>query len=88
MLGSSRWREGFMRVVLRFGFMDVPNIPRALGIARKSGWQFDIMSTSFFLSRRSLKLAAKSEMPRWQAKLFIALASGRERRHRLFQDSD
>ena len=67
--------ESFLRVVVRFGFMDVPNITRALGIARKSGWQFDIMSTSFFLSRRSLKLAAKSEMPCSQAKLFLALAS-------------
>ena len=48
-------------------------MPRALGIARKLGWQFDIMSTSFFLSRRLLKAAARSEMPRWQDRLFIAL---------------
>jgi KUP system potassium uptake protein len=68
--------EGFLRVVLRFGFMDVPNIPHALVIARKMGWQFDIMSTSFYLSRRSLKIGARSEMPRWQARLFITLASG------------
>ena len=33
-------------------------MPKALAIARKQGWQFDIMSTSFFLSRRSLKPAA------------------------------
>jgi KUP system potassium uptake protein len=68
--------ESFLRIVLRYGFMDMPSILRALAVGRKSGWQFDIMSTSFYLSRRSLKLAAKSEMPRWQAKLFIALASG------------
>ena len=68
--------EGFLRVVLRFGFMNVPNIPHALVIARKMGWQFDIMSTSFYLSRRSLKIGARSEMPRWQARLFITLASG------------
>jgi KUP system potassium uptake protein len=64
----------FSRVVLRFGFMETPNVPRALAIARKLGWQFDIMSTSFFLSRRSLKPAARSGMPRWQDRLFIALA--------------
>ena len=58
--------EGFLRVVLRFGFMDVPNIPHALVIARKMGWQFDIMSTLFYLSRPSLKVGARSEMPRWQ----------------------
>ncbi len=63
----------FSRVVLRFGFMETPNVPRGLAIARKLGWQFDIMSTSFFLSRRSLKPAAHSGMPRWQDRLFIGL---------------
>jgi KUP system potassium uptake protein len=64
----------FSRVTLTFGFMESPNVPRALAIARKHGWQFDIMSTSFFVSRRLLKPAARSAMPRWQDRLFIALA--------------
>ena len=63
----------FLRVVLRFGFMETPNVPKALAIARKLGWQFDIMSTSFFLSRRALKPAKQSGMPRWQDRLFIGL---------------
>lgn len=65
--------ETFLRVVLRFGFMEQPNVPKALAIARRAGWTFDIMSTSFFLSRRLLKPAAKSGMPRWQDRLFISL---------------
>jgi KUP system potassium uptake protein len=64
----------FSRVSLKFGYMEQPNVPKALAIARKHGWQFDIMSTSFFLSRRSLKPAAKSDMPGWQDHLFIGLA--------------
>jgi KUP system potassium uptake protein len=64
----------FSRVRLRFGFMEIPNVPKALAIARKLGWQFDIMSTSFFLSRRALRPAAQSDLPRWQDRLFIALA--------------
>lgn len=64
----------FMRVTLRFGFMEQPNIPKALAICRKLGWKFDIMTTSFFLSRRSLKASANSPMPSWQDRLFIALA--------------
>jgi KUP system potassium uptake protein len=64
----------FSRVRLRFGFMETPNVPRALAFARKLGWQFDIMSTSFFLSRRALRPAAHSGMPRWQDRLFIRLA--------------
>ena len=65
--------DTFTRVNLRFGFMERPNVPKALAIARKLGWTFDIMSTSFFLSRRALKPAVQSGMPRWQDRLFIFL---------------
>jgi KUP system potassium uptake protein len=64
----------FSRVALKFGYMEQPNVPKALAVARKHGWHFDIMSTSFFLSRRALKPAAHSGMPRWQDHLFIGLA--------------
>jgi len=64
----------FAKVRLRFGFMETPNVPKALAIARKLGWQFDIMSTSFFVSRRSLKPSKQSGMPTWQDRLFIALS--------------
>ena len=67
--------ETFSRVTLRFGFMESPNVPKTLAIARKLGWQFDIMATSFFLSRRALKPAAHSGMPRWQDLLFIRSAA-------------
>jgi KUP system potassium uptake protein len=66
--------DKFSKVRLRFGFMETPNVPRALAIARKLGWQFDIMSTSFFVSRRALKPSAQSGMPRWQDRLFIGLS--------------
>jgi KUP system potassium uptake protein len=66
--------DKFSTVRLRFGFMESPNVPKALVIARKLGWQFDIMATSFFVSRRSLKPSAQSGMPQWQDHLFIALS--------------
>ncbi|MBB5050437.1 KUP system potassium uptake protein [Afipia massiliensis] len=66
--------DKFSTVRLSFGFMESPNVPKALAVARKLGWQFDIMSTSFFVSRRSLKPAAQSGMPQWQDHLFIALS--------------
>src|SRR5260370_33053027 len=72
-VGITKVGETFVRVALRCGFMETPNVPRALAIARTLGWTFDIMSTSFFLSRRSLKPAAHSGMPRWQDRLFIML---------------
>jgi len=66
--------DKFSMVKLRFGFMEQPNVPKALVIARKLGWQFDIMATSFFVSRRSLKPSAQSGMPLWQDHIFIALS--------------
>ncbi|MGV6875107.1 potassium transporter Kup [Pseudochelatococcus sp. B33] len=66
--------EDFWLVTMRFGYMETPNIPRGLTILRKLGFKFDIMSTSFFLSRRSIRPAAKSGMPLWQDHLFISLA--------------
>jgi KUP system potassium uptake protein len=67
------YNDLFYRVVVRFGFIETPNIPKALALARKLGWKFDIMSTSFFLSRRSLKAGPKG-LPIWLDRLFIALA--------------
>jgi K+ transporter len=66
--------DKFTAVRLRFGYMESPNVPKALAVARKLGWQFDIMSTSFFVSRRSLKPSAQSGMPQWQDHLFIAMS--------------
>jgi KUP system potassium uptake protein len=64
----------FRQVTMRFGYMEEPNVPRGLGLCRKLGWKFDIMSTSFLLSRRSLKPAAKSALPGWQRSLFVFLS--------------
>jgi KUP system potassium uptake protein len=66
--------QHFARVSLKFGYMEQPNVPKALAVARKHGWSFDIMATSFFLSRRALKPSAQSGMPLWQDRLFIGLA--------------
>ena len=65
--------DSFYRVVLTFGYMETPNVPKALALARKSGLKFDIMSTSFFLNRRSFKPSSESGMPLWQDKLFIGM---------------
>ena len=64
----------FTLVTLHFGFMEQPHIPRALAAMRKAGLRFDIMTTSFFLGRRTLKAAQNSGMPQWQDRLFIAIS--------------
>ena len=62
------------RVTLTFGFMETPNVVKALTEARKHGLKFDIMKTSFFLSRRTVVPSEQSGMPLWQDHLFIFLA--------------
>ena len=70
------YNELFSRVIVTFGYMESPNIPKALALGRKLGWKFDIMSTSFFLSRRSLKPGPKPGNPLrfWQDRMFTRLA--------------
>ena len=65
--------DNFSAVTLRYGYMETPNIPIGLMACRKTGLKFDIMSTSFFLSRRTVIPAAQSRMPLWQDKLYIFL---------------
>jgi KUP system potassium uptake protein len=65
--------DDFKKVFITYGFMESPNVPRALGLSRKLGLKFDIMATSFFLGRRSVVPSAQSGMPLWQDKLFIFL---------------
>jgi KUP system potassium uptake protein len=77
--------ESFMRAVLHYGFMEAPNVPKALPIARKHGWTFDIRSTSFFLSRRSVLRDPRSGMPAWQDRLFIFLAQNSDDASSYFQ---
>ena len=66
--------DRFAKVDLNFGYMEEPNVPKALAGTRKQGLKFDIMSTSFFLNRRSYKSDPNKGLPVWQEKLFISLA--------------
>jgi KUP system potassium uptake protein len=45
---------GFKAMTLAFGFMETPNVAKGMTLARAKGLKFDIMRTSFFLSRRTL----------------------------------
>ena len=63
----------FTKVVVNYGFMESPNVPKALAQCRRQGLKFDIMATSFFLGRRSVVPSAQSGMPLWQDKIFIFL---------------
>ncbi|CAN3991423.1 potassium transporter Kup [Methylocystis bryophila] len=68
-----RLSDDFTRILLYYGFMESPRVPAALAQMRKAGLKYDIMTTSFFLGRRSIVESSGSEMPGWQDKLYIAL---------------
>jgi KUP system potassium uptake protein len=80
----NRLSDTFTSITMRFGYMESPNVPMGLAACRASGIKFDVMSTSFFLSRRALRPAKKSRMPHWQDKLFIALARSSDDASRYF----
>jgi KUP system potassium uptake protein len=59
----------FSRAIVRFGFMEYPNVPQALEAAN-----FDLKDVSYFLSRRALQPSPHSGLPLWQDHIFISLA--------------
>ncbi len=65
---------GIYRVLLRYGFMDSPNIPRSLDELRARGLPFDPMQVSYFLGREMIVPAMVPRMPWWRLWLFLVMA--------------
>jgi KUP system potassium uptake protein len=70
----TRLSKRFIRLDITFGFMDEPNVAKALTVCKKKGFKFEIMQTSFYLGRRNLIETPNTGLHRWQEKLYIALA--------------
>lgn len=70
-----RLKKGFIRVVLRYGFMEDPDIPDALAHCKRFGESFDMMETTFYVSRETVipKLSRK-RIASWRARLFAMLS--------------
>ena len=62
--------DGFFRVILHYGFMQETDVPKALQRKEMCGGPFDMMKTSFFLSRQTLLSADKPGMAIWRERLF------------------
>ena len=71
-----RMGQGCWRVRMRFGFMNRPDVMRALEVCGSLGLDFDLMQTSFFLSRQQVVPAAGgiSTMARWRERMFATMA--------------
>jgi KUP system potassium uptake protein len=59
----------------KFGFMETPNVPAALRLARSHGLDIDPRTASYFLGRRAIRTSPRSGLPFWQQRLFIMLAN-------------
>ncbi len=65
--------NNFYRILVRYGFKDDPDIPKALERCTQYGLIFDPMTTSYFLGRETLIPKLGTEMTLWREKLFIAM---------------
>ena len=72
------WREleyGFVQLRLRFGFGENPDIPARLAGLARQGMAFDMMDTTFFISRESIVPDEhRSGMALWRNRLFAMMA--------------
>ncbi|MEM7700718.1 MAG: potassium transporter Kup [Pseudomonadota bacterium] len=63
--------DGFFRAVLHYGFMEETDVPTGLkNMGLYCGGEFEMMHTSFFLSRQTLLPSEKPGMPIWREKIF------------------
>jgi KUP system potassium uptake protein len=70
--------KGFYTMGIRYGFMDEPNILRALAQCRVGGFRFNLMETSFIIGREKLRLrprTRKNALGRWRDRLFILMSN-------------
>jgi KUP system potassium uptake protein len=67
--------HGFHTVIVHYGFMDEPNIPRALAQLRLMQFRFNLMETSFFVGREKIVAGPDSQLSRWQRRLFSFMSN-------------
>ena len=66
--------HGFWRVTLNFGFMNTPDVPKALSLAASHGLAIPPFETTYFLSRETVVPAPGRGMAGWREKLFAAMS--------------
>jgi KUP system potassium uptake protein len=70
--------QGFHRMILKYGFMEEPNIPGALASVTSCGPAFKMLDTSFFLARQTLLASSRPGMWLWREKLFAWMLQNSE----------
>jgi KUP system potassium uptake protein len=65
--------HNFHTVTVHYGFMDEPNIPRALAQLRLMQFRFNLLETSFFIGREKVVVSSRSGLLGWRKRLFVFL---------------
>lgn len=66
--------NGFARVTLHYGFMEMPNVPRDLALARQAGLSIKMKEVSYFLGREAIFATKQPGMALWREKLFALMS--------------
>jgi KUP system potassium uptake protein len=66
---------GAWLVEARFGYMEQPDVPKALRACAPFGLEIDPRQASYFLGRRVIRMSARSSLPYWQQRIFIMMAN-------------
>jgi len=69
-----RMGKGFMRIVVRYGFMESPDVPAILDQCKHHGERFDMMETTFYLSRETIVPSMTKRMSQVRARLFATMS--------------
>ena len=70
-----RLDEGFMRIVVRYGFMEDPDVPGALSMCSGFGERFDMMETTFYVSRETVvPTLSHKRIAFWRARFFAIMS--------------
>jgi KUP system potassium uptake protein len=76
---------GIFEVVVRYGFMEDPNVPEALALAGGQGLAIDATDVTYFLGRETLIVTERPGMARWREQLFVLLARNATRATAFFR---
>ncbi len=66
--------HGFWQITLYFGFMNTPDVPKALPLVEPHGLHLDLFETSYFLSRETVVPSPGGGMTRWRERLFATMS--------------
>ena len=75
----------FFSMVANYGFKDDPDVPELLEDCGRKGFAFDMMETSFFVSRETLIATVTPGMALWREKLFVSMSKNATKASEFFQ---